>query len=343
MRAKIRPGGVAVGHRCRRERPFDAEGGIVPAHPGGGFRAERLAHHVEDLAVVLERQEPVGAAGRDEQRIAPLPRQLDPDPAAIGRRIRAANRSPHRRCGRRCSAPASAPRTARAGNACRAACRGGGSTRRCTAANSPAVRRRRSSRRRRCGRTGRARRRAARPRPASPRAAAVGLDPHAAGDRSIEYRQARDRDDEPAAPVADRGHLLERSRPSGSTAGSEHVVRPGRRRCAPARGSGCACPADSAPACAGCDRPCRAAARGRCRSSSAACCPWPARRSRRPSCPPACAPIRNSSSLAFDVDDACGETRHSPSGSVSPAACSSASTAATRSAARPARLPHGTA
>ena len=165
-------------------------------------------------------------------------------------------------------------RAARPGSACRAACRARALNDVLPAprpASRPCAR---TSRRRTCARTSRARRRAARARRRRRRPA---------GSRTSFTRTAaaRARARRTRPPHSRMNAICSMISSGGSRAGSARSPGWSLARSARARGSGCACRAGAGPACAGCDRPCSRGSRGRRRSSSAACCPWPARRSRR--------------------------------------------------------------
>src|SRR5205809_235457 len=68
---------VALGHDRGLAGPDDAEARVVPANAARGFGPIKIAHLVEDVRVVLERDESVGKAGRHEECSPFLGRELD--------------------------------------------------------------------------------------------------------------------------------------------------------------------------------------------------------------------------------------------------------------------------
>ena len=230
--------------------------------PRAASGAWNSRHLVEDLALVRERLEAVGEAGRDVEGARPSARQLDapcqrrsvgesgrrstitskiaPARAAhqLGLRVRrrlpvqAAQGAAPARCRTGCTAPRRASRPCAANSSAQKV--------RAKKPRSSAQRLELDQRRR--------------------RPAAVGRKHHA---QHLDVAGSARRSGRPSRGC---GHLRDDLVLAGSRAGSARS-RAAPRGCARARGSGCACRAGSGPACAGCGRRCSRGSRCACRSS----------------------------------------------------------------------------
>jgi len=84
---EVRIRGVACGDDLDFPGPVDSECGIVPAHAASGFGIVEIGHLVEDLAVVFESEETVGAAFGDEEHVMIVGCKRGGGPLLAGRRL----------------------------------------------------------------------------------------------------------------------------------------------------------------------------------------------------------------------------------------------------------------